>query len=66
MTTLNEIEVAADALPPDQKQQLFLFLAARLRGGAAGLPKPREISRAQIDAWIADDEAGMLRLKAGE
>jgi len=27
MTTLTEIEAAADALPPEQKQELFLFLA---------------------------------------
>jgi hypothetical protein len=32
MSTLKEIEAAADALPTEQKQELFLFLAARLRG----------------------------------
>lgn len=35
MTTLTEIEVAADALPPAQKQELFRFLAARLCDGSA-------------------------------
>ncbi len=44
MTTLSEIEAAADALPPEQKQELFLFLAARLRAGPAPLPAPREFS----------------------
>lgn len=63
MNTLAEIEKAADALPPDQKQQLLLFLAARLRAGGARLPEPREFSREQIAGWIADDEADLERLK---
>jgi hypothetical protein len=66
MTTLTEIEAAADALPPEQQQELFLFLAARLRAGSTVLPSPREFSRSTIDAWIADDEAGMRRFQAGE
>jgi hypothetical protein len=41
MDTLAEIEAAADALPPDQKQELFLFLAARLRAGSNQLPASR-------------------------
>ncbi len=65
MTTLPEIEAAADALPPEQKQELFLFLAARLRAGSTKLPAPRELKREQIEAWIADDEEGMRRFKAG-
>jgi hypothetical protein len=66
MATLTEIEAAADALPSDQKQELFLFLAARLRAGTTQLPAPREIEREQIEAWIADDEEGMRRFRAGE
>jgi hypothetical protein len=66
MTTLPEIEAAADALPPEQKQELFLFLAARLRTGSTPLPPPRELKREQIEAWIADDEEGMRRFKADE
>ena len=64
MTTLPEIEAAADALSPQQKQELFLFLAARLRTDATQLPTPREFSREQIDSWIADDEEGMRRFEA--
>lgn len=64
MSTLAEIESAADALPPQEKQELFLFLAARLRG-AGQLPPPREFSREQIEAWIADDEEGMRRFREG-
>jgi hypothetical protein len=35
MSTLAEIEAAAAALPPEQKQELMLFLAARLRTESA-------------------------------
>ncbi len=31
MSTLSEIEAAAETLPPDQQEELFRFLAARLR-----------------------------------
>lgn len=64
MSTIDEIEAAIDSLPSDQKQELFLYLAARLRG-AGQLPPPREFSREQIEAWIADDEEGMRRFRAG-
>ena len=60
MSTLAEIEAAADSLPAEQKQELILFLAARLRG-AGDVPPPRDFSREQIEAWIADDEEGMRR-----
>jgi hypothetical protein len=57
MSTLAEIEKAADALPPEEKERLILFLAARLRGEGVRTPPPRTLSREQVDAWIADDEA---------
>jgi hypothetical protein len=60
MSTLMEIEAAADCLPPAQMQELFLHLAGRLRG-AGQLPPPRDFSREQIEAWIAEDEEGMRR-----
>ncbi len=58
MTTLADIEAAADALPPDQQQELLLFLAARLRATAT-LPPPRVLPVEQINAWIAQDENDM-------
>lgn len=61
MSTLAEIEAAADALAPEQQQELFLFLAARLRAGSGQLPMPRDFSPEQIRAWIQDDEQGMRR-----
>ena len=63
MTTFAEIKAAADSLPADQKQELFLFLAARLRG-AGQLPSP-VLSPEQIEAWIAAEEAGTTRFKDG-
>jgi len=62
MSTLVEIETAVEALPAEQKQELFLFLAARLRG-AGQLPPPREFSREQMESWFADDESGMARFR---
>jgi len=62
MKTLAEIKIAAAALSAEQRQELCLFLAARLRAGASPLPAPREFSRSQIEAWIAEDEADFERL----
>jgi hypothetical protein len=66
MSSLAEIENAAEALPPDQKEELFLFLATRLRGAARELPPPREFSRVEMEGWINDDEEGYRRFRAGK
>ena len=66
MSTLVEIEAAADALPPEQKQELMLFLAARLRSQRARMPEPRKFSREQMAEWIAEDEADMVRFREGK
>lgn len=66
MSTLSEIEAAADALTPEQKQELLLFLSARLRAQSARLPEPRKFSREQIAGWIARDEADMQRFRDGK
>jgi hypothetical protein len=65
MSTLEEIEAAADALSPAQKQELLLFLVARLRGSGS-LPEPRKFARDQIDAWVAEDDEDMRRLREGK
>jgi hypothetical protein len=64
MSTLAEIEAAADALSPEQKQELMLFLAARLRADGAKLPEPRAFSADEIADWIARDETDLARFKA--
>lgn len=66
MGSLSDIEAAVDALTQEQKEELFLFLATRLRAGTNVLPPPREFSREQLERWIADDEAGYLRFRAGQ
>ena len=63
MSTIAEIEAAADALPTEQKEELFLVLAARLRGSGE-LPPPRDFNPEKIEGWIADDEEGYRRFVA--
>ena len=66
MSTLAEIEAAADALPRDEKQQLLLFLAARLRAQGGRLPPPRQFTGEQLNVWIEQDEAEMKRFRDGQ
>jgi hypothetical protein len=63
MSNLAEIEAAADALPAEQKQELMLFLGARLRAQGGRMPEPRKFSREQMAGWIAEDEADMQRFR---
>jgi len=65
MSTLLEIESAAEALPQEQKEELFLFLATRLRADTGDMPPPREFSREQMDQWLKEDEEEYRRLLAG-
>ncbi len=65
MSTLAEIETAAEALPAEQQQELLLFLATRLHAAGGALPPPRDLPREQLDRWIAEDEAGHQRFLAG-
>ncbi len=65
MRTLAEIQAAADALSPEDKQELILFLAARLRRSGVKLPPPWKFGAEQLSAWIAEDEAEMQRLREG-
>lgn len=65
MNTLAEIETAADTLSPEQKQELILFLATRLRRSGVQLPSPRKFSKEQVASWIAEDEAEMQGFREG-
>jgi hypothetical protein len=62
VSTLAEIERAADALPAHEKQELLLFLASRLRAEGA-MPEPREFTKEQIEQWIVEDEAELREFK---
>ena len=64
MSTLAEIEAATEALSSEQKQELLLFLASRLRAEAS-LPEPRRFSSEQVSTWIAEDETDMQRFRGG-
>ena len=61
MSTLIEIENAAAGLPPGQKQELMLFLAARLRADGARPPEPRNFPREQLNGSVAEDETELRR-----
>ncbi len=65
MTTLEEIEAAADQLRPEEKQELILFLATRLRAAGVELPPSRSFTYEQVHEWIAEDEEGYRRFVAG-
>ena len=66
MSTLAEIEAAADQLPAEQQQELLLFLAARLHAATGSLPPPRDLPDDKIQSWIAEDEAGHRGFLADE
>jgi len=63
VSTLKEIEAAAERLVPEQKQELMLFLAARLHAQGAKLPEPLKFSPTQVAGWIAEEEADMRRFQ---
>ena len=64
MSTLAEIETAADSLPSEQKEELLRFLAMRLRKDRTP-PKPRIYSEEELAAMIAEDEADGERFRQG-
>lgn len=63
MSTLAEIERAAAALPPKDKERLMLILGAQLRAERASSTEPRRFTREQIQSWIAQDQAALRQLR---
>ena len=61
MSTLAEIEKAADKLPRQQKQELMRFLGEQLRTEASG-HAPRQLPPAEraadLQRWAASHERG--------
>ena len=55
MSTLAEIETAADSLPSEEKEELLRFLAMRLRNERTQ-PKPRIYSDEELGAMLAEDQ----------
>ena len=64
MSTLAEIETAADSLPSEQKAELLRFLAMRLRRERT-LPAPRVYSHEELAAMLAEDDAAGARFRQG-
>ena len=64
MSTLAEIETAADSLSTEEKEELLRFLAMRLRKDRAE-PKPRIYSDEELATMVAEDEAGAERFRLG-
>jgi hypothetical protein len=65
MSTLAEIETAADSLPSEQKEELLRFLAMRLRKDRA-TPKTRIYSATELATMLAEDEADGERFRQGQ
>ena len=65
MSSLLEIEEAADVLPIEEKKELLAFLLTRLRGVGDNLPPVRDIPKETIDRWVADDEEEYRKFLAG-
>jgi hypothetical protein len=63
MSTLAEVEKAAEGLTPEEKQRLIVFLAARLRAESPQVPAPRTFSREQVEAWVKEDEEELRAFK---
>jgi len=55
MSTLAEIETAADSLPSEQKEELLRFLAMRLQKERT-LPTPRIYSEEELSSMLAEDQ----------
>lgn len=62
MSTLIEIEAAADSLSREEKEELLRFLAMRLRKDRA-MPKPRIYSDEELATMLAKDEADGERFR---
>ena len=56
MSTLDEIEDAAESLSADEKEILLRFLAMSLRKDRA-TPEPRRYTEEELTAMLAEDEA---------
>ncbi|MGC3988500.1 MAG: hypothetical protein QM796_02210 [Chthoniobacteraceae bacterium] len=65
MSTLDEIEKATERLSQEEKQELLLFLAVRLREDSSQTPEPRKFTKEEMDAWIVEDEADLRRFREG-
>ena len=66
MNTLETIKAAAEQLPKVDQLKLFDFLLNQIEPPSASMPAPRELTKEQIEAWIAADETEFAKFKSGE
>lgn len=66
VSTLLEIERAANGLAPEEKQKLILFLAAQIREDASGAPPLRSFTKEQMTSWIEQDEFDLEQFRRGQ
>jgi hypothetical protein len=66
VSKLDEIEAAADGLALEEKQELMVFLATRMRAQRVQKLEPKKFSRDQMAGWVAEDEADMRRFQHGK
>ena len=62
MSTLLEIEKAAEMLSSDQQRELFGFLLGNLRMDGPPLMVPRIFSSEEMNAWMDEDEADLREI----
>ncbi len=65
MSSLAEIEMAAEKLPAQDQRELFKFLLGKLRSGGPPLPTPRIFTSQEMQAWMVEDEKDMRELSQG-
>lgn len=66
MSTLTEIEAAAEALPVEQNQKLLEFLAARLNGGGQKKSRPTTLNEFAGALRLSEDPLGWQQRVRGE
>ncbi len=62
MSTLTEIEAAADTLSAEEKEALLRFIAMRLRQERVS-PEPRIYAVEEVATMLAEDEADGTRFR---
>jgi hypothetical protein len=60
-----EIESAARRLTADERRQVLFSLAESLRAEGRSLAAPRSFTRAEIEAWIEQDERDLAEYRRG-
>ncbi|MDB6057804.1 MAG: hypothetical protein JWO95_1648 [Verrucomicrobiales bacterium] len=63
MSTLAEIEQAAEKLPLQEKTELLRFMLRIVPVDQSQLPEARVFSKEEVQGWLEEDEASMRRFR---